>query len=268
MTAPQEQFAEAVRRSQAAAAEVVRTWATLTTSTAGAAASVAPKSDWDSTALIDQAFDFAARMLADQRDLTKKLIQLSGQMSESSQSEAASAVSRTRSRAKSASTEAEKQADATLGAARRNAEDARRAAIDATNVMLQTARQGAETMLEAAQQVLPSAAAGMPTSSAPSTVSAPQAPAAASASAASPPSRPQRRPSRPRRRPSLLRSRSPGRDGRPERPSRARSPPRSCRRTTSSMGKAELQALLVAHGLPKSGNVPELRDRLRAHDAS
>ena len=35
-----------------------------------------------------------------------------------------------------------------------------------------------------------------------------------------------------------------------------------------SMGKAELQALLVAHGLPKSGNVPELRDRLRAHDAS
>ena len=33
------------------------------------------------------------------------------------------------------------------------------------------------------------------------------------------------------------------------------------------MGKAELQALLVAHGLPKSGNVPELRDRLRAHDA-
>ncbi len=274
MTAPQEQFAEVIRRSQAAAAEVVQAWATITKSPTGAAAAAPPTSTWDSAALIDQAFDFAARMLADQRDLTKKLIQLSGQLAETAQAETASAVSSGKKRAKSTSDAASRQAESTFGAARERAEEARQAAIDATDMMLQTARQGAETMFEAAKDGLPFAAnagsAGDVSSQAPGR--APREPAQKASTKA-----PAKEAATPRRgrRPAAERAAD------KERRTRSAAPARATRKSKpgpkpakvvppeyDSMGKAELQALLVAHGLPKSGNVPELRDRLRAHDAS
>ena len=164
MSSPNQQFAEAVRRSQAAAAEVVQAWASITTSAAGA---ITPgrltSGDGDSgndpSALIDQAFDFAARMLADQRDLVKRLVQLSGQLADHAGAEhgvvGGSVVSGARERVSSAADSVAGTTQAAFGAARGRAEDARQAAIDATDVMLQTARQGAEAMFEAAKNQLP-----------------------------------------------------------------------------------------------------------------
>ena len=244
MSSPNQQFAEAVRRSQAAAAEVVQAWASITTSAAGA---ITPgrltSGDGDSgndpSALIDQAFDFAARMLADQRDLVKRLVQLSGQLADKAGSETASSVapvlSGARDRVSSAADSVAGTTQAAFGAARGRAEDARQAAIDATDVMLQTARQGADAMFEAAKNQLPLLTPESQDATSAAERARSAAPAADESASAARPSRPAPSDSRSKSSSGAAKSASGSNEvgGAAPRRSRAASPARRCRRTTT-----------------------------------
>ena len=67
MSSPQEQFAAAVRSTQAQAVDAVETWTKITQDAFGKFGD-APKSAPNPDQVIDQVFDFAEKMLEGQRD--------------------------------------------------------------------------------------------------------------------------------------------------------------------------------------------------------
>ena len=76
MSSPQEQFAAAVRSTQAQAADAVETWTKITQEAFGKigdAPAKAPQPDQ----VIDQVFDFAEKMLEGQREFAHKMLGMS-----------------------------------------------------------------------------------------------------------------------------------------------------------------------------------------------
>jgi hypothetical protein len=73
MTAPTDQFVELTHRSQEAIASAVRSWSDTVQTLAGTVTVHEPQLP-DAHAAVDAAFDFAARVLADQREYAKALV--------------------------------------------------------------------------------------------------------------------------------------------------------------------------------------------------
>jgi hypothetical protein len=78
MSSVPEQYTEAVQQAQQAFTSAVETWTKSLKDLAGnapyAGASVNPSAAVDPSAVVDQVFDFAASLLAAQRDFTKRLL--------------------------------------------------------------------------------------------------------------------------------------------------------------------------------------------------
>jgi len=77
MTQPQDQYRELVQQSQEAFQGAVETWTKTVRDTMDSAGDLPNRSKVDPEQVVDQVFDFAERMLAMQRDLTRTLIQSS-----------------------------------------------------------------------------------------------------------------------------------------------------------------------------------------------
>lgn len=92
MTTPQEQLVELARRSQEAAASALHTWTEniqkLAGGLAGGQSNLPTLSE-----IVDRVFDFAEQMLANQRELAKRLLAATGQATESSAEQVPSAAS-------------------------------------------------------------------------------------------------------------------------------------------------------------------------------
>jgi hypothetical protein len=246
MTSPQEQFAAAVRRSQAAATDVLQAWNTIARSATDAVQGGKPATVWDSDELIDQVFNVAERMLADQRELLKKLVHLSAELSENARQDAAAFGGTVSAQVGEVASAARTRTEDALESARERAEAARQVAVSATEQVLQTARDGTQSLVEAARQHLPFLESASD-SSEPTTAPALEL-------AAAPADEPAAEPA-PERKPAARK---------PARPKAATKKPAAA--SYEGLTKPQLQALLVERGLPKSGNVAELRARLAAAD--
>jgi hypothetical protein len=95
MSSPQEQFAAAVRSTQAQAVDAVETWTKITQDAFGKIGD-APKSAPNPDQVIDQVFDFAEKMLEGQRDFAKKMLGMSERVGEAARDELESAGEKVR----------------------------------------------------------------------------------------------------------------------------------------------------------------------------
>lgn len=82
MTAPTEQFSDIAKRSQEAVSAAVRTWSDALQGFAGNISGVAPKLP-DAQAFVDQYFDFAQKVLENQRAFTQSVLSAGTQAAES-----------------------------------------------------------------------------------------------------------------------------------------------------------------------------------------
>jgi hypothetical protein len=92
MTAPTEQLVQIAHRGQEAVTTAVRTWNDALQAYAGAVTGHEPQLP-DLHAAVDAAFDFAARVLADQREYTKALVAVGTQALEAVTEQATHAAS-------------------------------------------------------------------------------------------------------------------------------------------------------------------------------
>ena len=90
MSSPQEQFAAAVRSTQAQATDAVETWTKITQDVFGKI-SDAPASAPNPDQVIDQVFDFAEKMLDGQRLFAKKMLGVREKVSQAARWEIESA---------------------------------------------------------------------------------------------------------------------------------------------------------------------------------
>ena len=100
MSSPQEQFAAAVRSTQAQAVDAVETWTKITQDAFGKisdAPGKAPRPD----DVIDQVFDFAEKMLEGQREFAHKVLGMSETVGEAAREEVESATEKVRDQVES-----------------------------------------------------------------------------------------------------------------------------------------------------------------------
>jgi hypothetical protein len=110
MSSPQEQFAAAVRSTQAQAADAVETWTKITQEAFGKigdAPAKAPQPDQ----VIDQVFDFAEKMLEGQREFAHKMLGMSEKVGEAAREEIESATEKVRDQVETRTEAARKAAE-------------------------------------------------------------------------------------------------------------------------------------------------------------
>ena len=269
MSSPQEQFAAAVRSTQAQAVDAVETWTKITQDAFGKI-SDAPGRAPHPDQVIDQVFDFAEKMLEGQRDFAHKMLGVTEKAGEAARSEIESATETIRDRVESrteaarkaaesvrgdltARTEAaRKQAEEIIEAARERAETASRAAREQAEAILAAARQQAELILEAARKQAKTLGAPLSDIAEQVTKAGEQALAAVTPGATA---QADERQTAAEPVPEVVEA-SPA-----EEPAEVEEA-----ETYEGWTKVQLQEELVNRGLPKSGNVAELRERLRAAD--
>jgi hypothetical protein len=169
MSSPQEQFAAAVRSTQAQAVDAVETWTKITQDAFGKigdAPAKAPNPD----DVIDQVFDFAEKMLEGQREFAHRMLGVTEKVGEAARDELESATEKVRDQVESrteaarraaesvredftARTEAaRKQAETILEEAKQRAEAASKQAKENAEAIIEGARKQAEQILELARK--------------------------------------------------------------------------------------------------------------------
>lgn len=145
MTAPQEQFAAIADRSQEAVTTAIRTWADTVQAFAGKVSAGQARVP-DMSSVVDQYFDFAEKVLADQRELARQWASATVKAAGAVGAQAASAAER-------AASTAEQAASATEQAASTGAPPI----AEAETLVDTAARTAAETTRAAAEAASPAA---------------------------------------------------------------------------------------------------------------
>jgi hypothetical protein len=285
MSSPQEQFAAAVRSTQAQAVDAVETWTKITQDAFGKigdAPGRAPKPD----DVIDQVFDFAEKMLEGQREFAHRMLGVTEKVGEAARDEIESATEKVRDQVEArteaarrtaesvredmtARTEAaRKQAETILEEAKERAEAASKQAKELAEAVLAAARQQAEQILELARKQAKTLAAPLNDIAEQMTKAGEQAWAAVTPGATA--------------EDAVATVEGTVEEAVEEAVEDAAEPEVEETAEAESADEAEaqseeaedyagwtkvqLQEELVNRGLPKSGNVAELRERLRAAD--
>src|SRR6478735_215879 len=254
MSSPQEQFAAAVRSTQAQAVDAVETWTKITQEAFGKIGAEVPTTAPNPDQVIDQVFDFAEKMLEGQRDFAKKMLGMSEKVGEATRDELESAGEKIRGQVESGTEAARKQVETFRGQVESGTEAARKQAEalrEQIEARTEAARKQAKslsapladiagTMTKTAQDAVPGAAEPEP--EAPEAAAEEETAEVVEAEWAA--------------------ESAPGEEAEPK-PKR-----RTAKKADAYDGwtKPQLQEELVKRGLPKSGNVPELRERLLADD--
>ena len=280
MSSPQEQFAAAVRSTQAQAVDAVETWTKITQDAFGKIGDAPGKAPHPDD-VIDQVFDFAEKMLEGQREFAHKMLGVSEKVGEAAREEIESATGKVRDQVEArteaarkvaesvrddmtARTEAaRKQAEEIIESAKERAEAASKAARDQAEAVLAAARQQAELILEAARKQAKTLSAPLSDIAEQVTKAGEQALAAVTPGASG---RTEESEVVEAATETAEDTAAPVEDAVEDSAEATEDVVEEAAETYEGWTKVQLQDELVSRGLPKSGNVAELRERLRAAD--